>query len=200
MNLIHFPTTSMVRYRAHLLVVLCAALVITSCQTIPKAEDIPANFSPAKFIQKAQESIDAEQYDAALFYLDEFRKRFGVSTGPAILDKLMEADYIAAQITYKRGKLPEARAMYEALLKQYDGVPNDAASPPRWIKILSTKLIATIDQKLAAKALAASPTPSSAPESSASPAGVSAAPAEASATPAAASASPAPSPTPSPTS
>jgi len=163
MNFSHFPSQSSARKRVRILFILCASLLMAACASLPKPEDIPADLSPAKFFQKVQESVDAEQYDVALFYLDEFRKRFGTSTGAAILDKMLEADYVTAQINYKKGKLAEARTEYQAILKQYADVPNEAVSPPRWIKILCGKMIAVIDKKLADAAPKPSDSPNPAP-------------------------------------
>lgn len=161
MNFSFLTANRTVWQRTPLLLAVCAVLLVSACQTVPKPEDVPADLSPAKFFQKVQESVDADQYDVANFYLEEFRKRFATSTDPGMLDKMMEADYLSAQITYKKGKLPEARAKYAALLAQYDGIPAEANSPPRWIKILCTKLIEIIDKKLGDKApKAATPSPS----------------------------------------
>ena len=150
----------------------CAILVLSACESTNTNEAIPSDLSPAKFFLKAQEMVDSDNYDGALQYLNEFRHRFGTSTNADILDKYMEADYISAQISFKRGNLSEARAQYASLLAKYDGVAPDAASPPKWIKILCMKLIGIIDAKLNGPSPApatASPTASPSPSPSPSP-------------------------------
>ena len=152
---------------------LGAALVLVSCASTANL-DIPADLSPAKFFQTTQELVDKEQWDAASQYLNEFKKRYQDSQDVAIQDKLLEGEYLTAQILYKRGKLAEARDAYAALLQKYDGVPEKASSPPQWIRILCTKMIDTITKKLAPKPLVpgpgASPAPGSSPATDTAPA------------------------------
>lgn len=157
-----------------LLAVLSFALAATACQTAAKPQEIPDNTSPAKFFLLVQERMDSDDYQTALAYLQEFRVRFGANTTNDMLDRFLEADYMTAQINYKLGKLEEARAMFAALLNNYQGVPDNASSPPRWIKVLCLKQIDKIDQKINKNKPQASPAAS--PSASPSPPAASAAP------------------------
>jgi outer membrane protein assembly factor BamD (BamD/ComL family) len=135
---------------------LCLALLISigivglvSCATA-KPEDVPTDLSPAKFFQKVQELIDRENYESALVYLGEFAARNKDSQDVAIQDKLMEGEYLIAQIAYKQNRLAEARDLFKALLGKYEGVSEKASSPPQWIRVLCGKMIDIIDKKLPA--------------------------------------------------
>jgi hypothetical protein len=135
---------------ALLLSVLTMVFGLASCATPVKPEDVPANLSPAKFFQVVQEMIDKEDYDNAQVYLDEFAKRNAGSQEAAVTDRLLEGEYLSAQISYKKGKLAEARDQYAALLKKYDGVPEKSSSPPQWIRVLCAKMVDIISKKLPA--------------------------------------------------
>jgi outer membrane protein assembly factor BamD (BamD/ComL family) len=138
------------RSLASCLVLPVAAIVLalgfSACATGP--QEIPAELSPAKFFQITQELVDKENWDEAVHYLDEFKTRYGASEEPAVKDRLLEGEYLMAQISYKRGKLVEARDAYAALLKKYEGVPEKASSPPQWIRVLCVKMLATLAKKL----------------------------------------------------
>lgn len=138
-KLIHLPVMT--------LFVVIGTWGLLSCASI-KPVDVPTDLSPAKFFQIVQEMVDNEQYDNALVYLGEFKTRNAGSPDVAIQDKLMEGEYLVAQIKYKQGHLAEARDLFAALLKQYDGIPEKASSPPQWIRVLSAKMIDSITKKL----------------------------------------------------
>ena len=130
------------------LIALAAVLSLVACASTSN-QPIPADLSPAKFFQTTQELVDKEYFDEALRYLDEFKSRNQDSQDIAIQDKLLEGEYLSAQILYKRGKLAEAKEAYTVLLHKYDGLPEKSVSPPAWIRILCAKMIETIEKKLA---------------------------------------------------
>ena len=140
---------------------------LISCSSTPTP--IPTDMSPAKYFQTVQEFFDTESYDDALRFLVDFETRHADSQDPAIKDRLLEGQYLIAQISYKRGKLTEALELYTALLHKYDGLTGKEASPPQWIKVLCTKMIATINKKLPKPTPTTSAEPAASPEVSPSP-------------------------------
>lgn len=143
--------------------VLCSVALFlafgTACVTVVHEEEIASDLTPAKFFQRAQEFVDQEQWEAALTYIKVFKERFPNDTARQI-----EAEYLLAQIDYKKDDLDAARAKYQAILDRYS--QSDAASLPPQFKILSQKLIERIDAKKAAKLApfgTPSPTPSVTP-------------------------------------
>ena len=125
---------------------LIGVVGLISCATASTAP-IPTDLNPAKYFQLVQEMIDGENFPEAQRYLVEFAHRNVDSQDLAIKDKLIEAEYLLAQIDYKQGKLNEARQKYEALLQKYEGLAETETSPPQWIRVLCTKLVATISKK-----------------------------------------------------
>lgn len=108
------------------------ALLMTSCQTVP--EEIPDGLSQQEFFQRAQEYMDNLNYDAALFYLQEFSNRF-----PDDIANQLAADYQIALIHYKTKKYDVAAGEFQAILDTYDAAPDNTY--PEWISILSAKLL-----------------------------------------------------------
>lgn len=115
--------------------------MLAACQTVPKS--IPTSLTPAEYFQDAQQAVSShENYDAALVYYNTFIKRF-----PKDTSRIAEAKYEIAFLYYRKGKLQEAKSLFEKLVKEYKQPGGDAL--PRWPLVLSNKLIIIINDELA---------------------------------------------------
>jgi outer membrane protein assembly factor BamD (BamD/ComL family) len=115
--------------------VLSAALFFVGCQSVP--EEVPQGISQQEFFQRAQEYTDELNYEAALFYLREFKVRY-----PDDQYNHLAADYQIALISYKQNRFEEAEAQFQGIIDTYS-----AAAPgtyPEWVDVLSRKLLEKI--------------------------------------------------------
>jgi outer membrane protein assembly factor BamD (BamD/ComL family) len=119
-----------------------AASLFVACAGAPKS--IPDTLSARELVQRAQESSDAYNYDAAVAYYKALGERFGS-------DPLYQttAEYEIAFIAYKKGRYAEAKAGFENLLAKYSG-PNGDSLPQRYA-ILSKKVLESIANKTKSK-------------------------------------------------
>jgi outer membrane protein assembly factor BamD (BamD/ComL family) len=119
-----------------------AASLCVACAGAPKV--IPQDVSANELVQRAQESTDAYNYDAAIAYYKALDERFGS-------DPLYKttAEYEMAFIAYKQGKYAEAKEAFEALLARYSG-PDGATLPPRY-SVLTKKVLESIAEKTKSK-------------------------------------------------
>ena len=112
-------------------------LTTLACETVP--EEIPADISKQVFFKEAQEYIDALNWEGALFYLNEFKRRF-----PDDNANILVADYQLALMSYKQGQYNLALEGFEAILETYE---NDVSGTlHEWVRVLSQKLIDRITE------------------------------------------------------
>lgn len=124
---------------SHLLFLAALALVI-SCETVPVT--IEEGLSPALYFQKAQEALELDHFDTAKLYYETFLQRF-----PEINTDYIAAEYELAFIDYKIGRYADAKVRFQRLLGYYEqGIKN----LPNWPRTLSTKILAKVEEKLAA--------------------------------------------------
>ena len=121
--------------------VLLIVFMLGACQSVP--DDIPITTSKQGFFNQAQEYMDALNWDAALFYLNEFKHRF-----PADPANILAADYQIALIRYKQELYAEALESFETILTTYED--NDSAALHEWVRVLSQKLIRRIQERVPA--------------------------------------------------
>jgi outer membrane protein assembly factor BamD (BamD/ComL family) len=119
-----------------------AASLFVACAGAPKV--IPQDLGARELVQRAQESTDAYNYDAAIAYYKALDERFG--SEPAYK---ATADYEIAFIAYKQGHYAAAKEGFENLLARYSG-PDGGTLPPRFA-VLSKKMLETIAEKTKAK-------------------------------------------------
>jgi len=120
--------------------IVLAVVALLGCQTVPT--EIPDVLSQAELIQRAQESADQENWDAALAYYQAIIDRF-----PEDRSATATARYEMAFIEYKRGDLDAAQAGFEELLGMYDF---EAETVPAWPRVLAIRLLAEIEEERAA--------------------------------------------------
>lgn len=115
-----------------------AASIFVSCAGAPKT--IPDGLSARELVQRAQESNDAYNYEAAIAYYKALGERF--STDPLYATT---SAYETAFIAYKQGHYAQAKESLELLLAKFDGP--DGASLPQQYAILSKKVLQSIADK-----------------------------------------------------
>jgi outer membrane protein assembly factor BamD (BamD/ComL family) len=122
-----------------------AASLLAACAGAPKS--IPEDLTARELVQRAQESSDKYNYEAAVAYYKALDERFGS-------DPLYKttADYEIAFIAYKKGRYAEAKEGLENLLARYSS-PIGESLPQRYA-ILSKKVLESIADKTKSKAKA----------------------------------------------
>ena len=112
-------------------------LILLSCNSLPK--EVPEDMQPEEFFKNAQSAaVDWGNYRRALFYYNEFIKRY-----PDMKGKILEAEYEIALIYYKKENYHESEKRFNAILDKYQ--TDDAVFYPEWPKILSEKILAKIE-------------------------------------------------------
>ncbi|MCL2481800.1 MAG: tetratricopeptide repeat protein [Spirochaetaceae bacterium] len=115
-------------------------LIIAGCRGAPK--EIPENLYPEEYFKNAQIAmVDWGNYKAALFYYEEFIKKF-----PDMQGKIIEAEYEIAFIHYRRKNYIEAEQMFESILDKYK--TPESAYYNEWPRVLSEKILAKIRKKM----------------------------------------------------
>jgi outer membrane protein assembly factor BamD (BamD/ComL family) len=115
-----------------------AVSIFISCAGAPKI--IPDDLSARELVQRAQESSDAYNYEAAVAYYKALGERFSTD----LLYKTT-SDYEIAFIAYKQGHYAEAKEGFELLQSRFDGP--DGASMPQQYAILTKKILQSIADK-----------------------------------------------------
>ena len=114
-------------------------LLITSCNSVPK--NIPEDMQPEEYFKNAQSAVvDWGNYRSALFYYNEFIKRF-----PDMKSKIIEAEYEIAFIYYKKENYYESEKRFKSILESYK--TDDAVYYPEWPKILTEKILKQIEEE-----------------------------------------------------
>jgi len=119
--------------------VLFIFFVFTGCAGVPK--EIPEDLQPEEYFKNAQSAVvDWGNYKAALFYYEEFMKKF-----PDMKGKVIEAEYEIAFIYHKQENYFEAEKRFEAILEKYKS--EDNIYYPEWPRILSLKILEKVKEE-----------------------------------------------------
>ncbi len=122
-----------------LIILLIAVIILASCVT--KTQEIDESLNPAELFQLAQEASESKDYDMAIKYYEVFIRNYSDD-----IQRLVEAEYEIAFITYKQGNLSRAKELFSNLLKRYDGDGSQVL--PAWPMVLSQKLLKEIDSEI----------------------------------------------------
>jgi len=115
-------------------------LLITGCRGVPK--EIPENLYPEEYFKNAQSAVvDWGNYNAALFYYEEFIKNF-----PDMKGKIIEAEYEIAFIYYRKKNFPEAEKRFETILDKY--TTPESAYYNEWPRVLTEKILNKIRKQM----------------------------------------------------
>ncbi|MDA3810361.1 MAG: hypothetical protein PF518_08535 [Spirochaetaceae bacterium] len=115
-------------------------LFLFSCSSVPT--EIDNSIKEELFFKNAQEAMDNNQYNVALYYYEVYLVRY-----PENHAKVIAAEYERALIYYKTKDYEYSDSLFKQVLKQYESSPFAMTFPERY-KILSEKILLQIDQKL----------------------------------------------------
>ncbi len=109
-------------------VFLCA-----SCASQP--ETIPEDLEPIEYFQRAQKIVsEDENYKLATKYYQTFIERY-----PDDIQRIVEAKYEIAFLSYKQGNYDKAQQQFEELLSYYEDEGSSVL--PRWPQVLAEKVL-----------------------------------------------------------
>ena len=121
-----------------LTILILTILILASCASVqPEIDD---TLNPAELFQLAQESSNKKDYETALRYYEAFISRHSDD-----IQRLVEAEYEIAFITFRQGNLNRAEELFTDLLARYSG--EGAQVLPAWPMVLSKKLLKQIEDE-----------------------------------------------------
>lgn len=123
-----------------LIMISLLLMSLTSCSTVPTEMD--STMKEELFFKKAQEAMDENQYNVALYYYEVYLVRY-----PEIHNKTIAAEYERALIYYKKREYEYSETLFNQVLDKFENSPFAMMYPERY-KILSEKLLVQIDEKL----------------------------------------------------
>ncbi len=115
-----------------LVILLTVVILFSSCVTKP--QEIDESLNPAELFQLAQAASESKNYDTAINYYEVFIRNYSDD-----IQRLVEAEYEIAFITYKQGDKNRAKNLFTSLLKRYEGDGSQVL--PAWPMVLSQKLL-----------------------------------------------------------
>ncbi len=114
-------------------------------------EEIPDELEPIEYFQRAQKIVNEdENYKLAKRYYRTFIERY-----PDDIQRIVEAKYEIAFLSYKQGNDELARQQFEELLSYYEDEGSQVL--PRWPQVLATKVLEKMESETN-NAAAAAPT------------------------------------------
>jgi len=120
-----------------LLIVLIAALLLSSCAITP---NIPDSMSAAEIIQRGQEAMDRNNYRIASHYYQALYDR-----NRTLIDLVITAEYHIAFIHYKQKKYELAKEELNAVLAYYNNPDQELL--PQHFKRLAQIVLNQIDER-----------------------------------------------------
>ncbi len=115
---------------------LVSLWALSACVTVPS--DPPEDLSLELLFQQGQEAYSSNELDIAKNYYQAVIERFTDNE-----EAVLSAEYELAFISYKQEMFAEAREKFQAIVERYSTQNN----LPLWIKALSERMIALIDEK-----------------------------------------------------
>ncbi|HKK66174.1 MAG TPA: hypothetical protein VJ967_09995 [Clostridia bacterium] len=123
-------TTTSTRILPLLIVI---ATLLGACASQP--EEIPEELEPIEYFQRAQKiASEDENYVLAKRYYKAFIERY-----PDDIQRIVEAKYEIAFLSYKQSNYELARQQFEEMLSYYDDEGSSVL--PRWPQVLAEKVI-----------------------------------------------------------
>ena len=115
-------------------------LFLVSCSSVPT--EVDSDLKEEIFFKNAQDAMDLNQYNVALYYYEVYLVRY-----PENHEKTIAAEYERALIYYKTKDYEYSKALFEQVLDKYENSPFAMMYQKRY-KILSEKILLKIDEKL----------------------------------------------------
>ncbi len=106
-------------------IILFALIMVTSCSST--RDRVSPEWTKSMFFKNAQNAMDENRYDTALYYYEVFLVRY-----PEDHQKVIAAEYERAFIQYKKGDYKNATAGYEEIIRKYDESPYAMLYHPRF--------------------------------------------------------------------
>jgi len=123
------------------------ATVLVGCASQP--EEIPEDLEPIEYFQRAQKiASEDNNYQLAITYYRTFIERY-----PDDIQRIVEAKYEIAFLSYKQGNYDLARQQFEELLSYYENQGSSVL--PRWPQVLAQKVLNKMESETAGAAPAA---------------------------------------------
>jgi len=123
-------TTTSTRILPLLIVI---ATLLGACASQP--EEIPEELEPIEYFQRAQKiASEDENYALAKRYYKAFIERY-----PEDIQRIVEAKYEIAYLSYKQGDYELARQQFEEMLSYYEDEGSSVL--PRWPQVLAEKVL-----------------------------------------------------------
>ncbi len=112
-------------------------LILGSCSSAP--DQIDSDLPEEVFFKTAQDAMDEDKYNVALYYYEVYLVRY-----PELHDRTIAAEYERAFIYYKMKDLSYSKNLFLQILDKYESSPFSAQYPERY-RILSEKVLEKID-------------------------------------------------------
>jgi len=109
------------------------AALLGACASQP--EEIPEELEPIEYFQRAQKiASEDENYALAKRYYKTFIERY-----PDDIQRIVEAKYEIAYLSYKQGDYDLSRQQFEEMLSYYEDEGSSVL--PRWPQVLAEKVL-----------------------------------------------------------
>ncbi|MFO7731024.1 MAG: hypothetical protein R6V86_09685 [Spirochaetia bacterium] len=123
-------TTTFTRILPFLIVI---ATLLGACASQP--EEIPEDLEPIEYFQRAQKiASEDNNYALAKRYYKSFIEQY-----PDDIQRIVEAKYEVAYLSYKQGDYDLSRQQFEEMLSYYDDEGSSVL--PRWPQVLAEKVL-----------------------------------------------------------
>jgi len=130
-------TTTSTRILPLLIVI---ATLLGACASQP--EEIPEELEPIEYFQRAQKiASEDENYVLAKRYYKAFIERY-----PDDIQRIVEAKYEIAFLSYKQSNYELARQQFEEMLSYYEDEGSNVL--PRWPQVLAEKVLDKMSSNL----------------------------------------------------
>lgn len=140
---------------------LLVLMVILTAGCATQPEEIPEDLEPIEYFQRAQKiASEDENYKLAVKYYQTFIERY-----PDDTQRIVEAKYEIAFLSYKQGSYEQSRQQFEELLAYYEDEGSRVL--PRWPQVLARKVLEKMESEDARPA--AEPGPATAPTNAPTP-------------------------------
>ena len=132
----------MTKFKTLLIFAILTVFLFSACETVPT--NIPEDLKPIEYFQAAQTEAGKQYYNSALAYYNTFIERY-----PDDVQRVIEAEFEIAMIYYKKGNLQRSQTLFNELLDKYTRPGGELL--PAWPRVLSEKMLITIDDKLSSR-------------------------------------------------
>ncbi len=139
---------------------LLVLTIVLAAGCASQPEEIPDDLEPIEYFQRAQKiASEDENYKLATKYYRTFIERY-----PDDIQRIVEAKYEIAFLSYKQGNNDLARQQFEELLSYYEDEGSQVL--PRWPQVLAKRVMENMESAPTGNRPTAETSPPSAPTNS----------------------------------